>query len=90
MNCEQSDSLQEQLAQFRQKLNQMSTIQHSNTQTTATTNMVYTSNRNTQPIRLDDNSFRNTESVIENSVTSVNLGLGYNLKPDICDGTTPV
>ena len=40
-------SLQEQLAQFREKLNQMSTIQHSNTQTTATTNVVYTSNRNT-------------------------------------------
>ena len=43
-------SLQEQLAQFRQKLNQMSTTQHSNTQTTATTNVVYTINRNTQPI----------------------------------------
>ena len=38
-------SLQEQLAQFRQKLNQMSTTQHFNTQTTATSNVVYTSNR---------------------------------------------
>ena len=42
-------SLQEQLVQFRQKLNQMSRTQHFNTQTRATTNMVYTSNRNTQP-----------------------------------------
>ena len=54
-------SLQEQLAQFRQKLNQMSTTQHSNTQTTATTNVVCTNNRNTQPIRLGDNSFGNTQ-----------------------------
>ena len=52
--------------------------------------MVYTSNRNTQPIRLGDNSFRNTGSVVENSVTPVNLRLGYNLKPDIYDGTTPL
>ena len=80
-------SLQEQLAQFRQKLNQ---IQHSNTQTTATINMVYTSNRITQPIRLGDNSFGNTGSVVENSVASDNLGLGYNLKPDIYDGSTPL
>ena len=82
--------LQEQLAQFRQKLNNMSTIQHSNTQTIATTNMVYTSNRNTQTIRLGDNSFGNTGSVIENSVTPANLGLGYNLKPNIYDGKTPL
>ena len=34
-------SLQEQLAQFRQKLNQMSSTQHFNTQTTAATNVVY-------------------------------------------------
>ena len=79
--------LQEQLAQFRQKLNQMSTTQHSNTQTTATTNVVYTSNRNTQPIRLGDNSFGNTGSVIENCYTSQ---FRYNLKPDIYDGTTPL
>ena len=83
-------SLQEQLAQFRQKLNQMSTTKHSNAQKTATTNAVYTRNRNTQPIRLGDNSFGNTGSVVENSVTPVNLGLGYNLKPDIYDGTTPL
>ena len=83
-------SLQEQLAQFRQKLNQMSTTQHSNIQTTATTNVVYTSNRNTHPIRLGDNLFGNTGSVVENSVTPVNLGLGYNLKPDIYDDTTPL
>ena len=63
----------------------MSTIQHSNTQTTASSNVVYTSNTNTQPIRLGDNSFRNTGSVVENSVTPVNLGLGYNLNPDIYD-----
>ena len=44
-------SLKKKLAQFRQKLNQMSTTQYFNTQTTATTNVVYTSNRNTQPIR---------------------------------------
>ena len=83
-------SLQGQLAQFRQKLNQMSATQHSNSQTTAATNVVYTSNRNTQPIRLGDNSFGNTGSVVVNSVTPVNLGLGYNLKPDIYDGTTPL
>ena len=83
-------SLQEQLAQFHQKLNQMSTTQHSITQTTATSTVVYTSNRNTQPIRLGNNSFRNTGLVVENSVTPVNLGLGYNLKPDIYDGTTPL
>ena len=83
-------SLQERLAQFRQKLHQMSTTQHFNTQTTATTNVLYTSNRNNQPIRLGDNSFGNTGSVVENSVTPVNLGLGYNLKPDIYDGTTPL
>ena len=51
--------------------------------------MVYTSNRNTQPIRLGDNSFGNTGSVVENSVTPINLGLG-NLKPDIYAGTTPL
>ena len=50
---------------LRQKLNQMSTTQHSNTQTTATTNVVYTSNRNTQPMRLGDNSFGNTGSVVK-------------------------
>ena len=83
-------SLQEQLAQFHQKLNQMSTTQYFNTQTTATTNVVYTSNRNTQPIRLGDNSFGNTGTVVENSVTPVNLGLGYHLKPGIYDGTTPL
>ena len=83
-------SLQEQLSQFRQKLNQMSTAQYFNTQTTATTNVVYTSNRNTHAIRLGDNSFGNTGSVVENSVTPVNLGLGYNLKPDIYHGTTPL
>ena len=66
----------------------MSTTQHSNIQRTATTNVVYTSNRNTQSIRLGDNSFGNTGSVVENSVTPVILGLGYNLKPDIYDGTT--
>ena len=76
-------SLQEQLVQFRQNLNQMSTTQHSNTQTTATSNVVYTSNRNTQPIRLGYNSFRNTGSVLENSVTPVNLGLCYNLKGSV-------
>ena len=38
-------SLQKHYAQYRQKLNQMSTTQHSNTQTTATTNVVCTSNR---------------------------------------------
>ena len=43
-------SLQEQLAQFQQRLNQMSTTQNSNTQTTATTNVVYTSNRNTNQL----------------------------------------
>ena len=68
----------------------MSTTQYPNTQTTATTNVVYTSNRNTQPIRLGDNSFENTGSVVENSVTPVNLGLAYNLKPNIYDGTTPL
>ena len=68
----------------------MSTTQRTNTQTTAKTNVVYTSNMNTHPIRLVDNSFGNTESVVENSVTPVNLGLGYNLKPDIYDGTTPL
>ena len=47
--------------------------------------MVYTSNRNTQPIRLGDNSFGNTGLVVKNSFTPVNLGLGYNLKPDIYD-----
>ena len=52
--------------------------------------MVYTSNRNTQSISLGDNSFGNTGSVVENSVTPVNLGLGYHLKPDIYDGTTPL
>ena len=52
--------------------------------------MVYTSNRNTQPIRLGENSFGNTASVVENLVTTVNLGLGYNLNPDIYDGTTSV
>ena len=52
--------------------------------------MVYTNNRNTQPIRLGDNSFGNTGLVVENSVTPVNLRLGYNLKPDIYDGTTPL
>ena len=74
----------------RQKLNHMSTTQHSSTQTAATTNVVYTSNRNTHPIRLGDNSFGNTRLVVKNSVTPVNLGLGYNLKPDIYDGTTPL
>ena len=68
----------------------MSSNQHSNTQTTGTTNAIYTSNRNTQPIRLDDSSFANTGSLVDNSVTPVDLGLGYNLKPDIYDGTTPL
>ena len=58
---------------------------HSNTQTTSTTNMVYTSNKNPQPIRLGYSSFGNTRSFVENSVTPVNLSLGYNLKPDIYD-----
>ena len=52
--------------------------------------MVYTSNRNTQPIRLGDNSFGNTGLLVGNSVTPVDLGLGYNLKPDIYEGTTPL
>ena len=50
--------------------------------------MVYTSNRNIQPIRLGDNSFGNRGSVVKNSVTPVNLRLGYNLIPHIYDGTT--
>ena len=58
---------------------------HTNTQTTPTTNVVYTSNKNPQPIRLGYSSFRNTRSFVENSVTPVNLSLGYNLKPDIYD-----
>ena len=45
---------------------------------------------NTQPIRLGDNSFGNKGSVVENSVTPVNLGLDYNWKPGIYDGTTPL
>ena len=40
-------SLQERLAQFRHKLNQISTNQHSNTQTTPTTNLVYMSKEET-------------------------------------------
>ena len=65
------------------KLNQMSTTLHSNTQTTPTPSVVYTSNKNTQRIRLDHNSFGNTRSLVENSVTPINLRLGYNVKSDI-------
>ena len=39
----------------------------------------------TQPIRLGYSSFGNRRSFVENSVTPVNLSLGYNLKPDIYD-----
>ena len=67
------------------KLNQMSTTLHSNTQTTPTTSVVYTSNKNTQRIRLDDNSFGNTRSLVENSVTPIDLRLSYNVKSDIYD-----
>ena len=64
----------------------MSTTPHTNTQTTTTTtNVVYTSNWNTQPNRLGDSSFGNTGSLVENSMTPVDLRLGYNLKPDIYD-----
>ena len=55
------------------KLNQMSTTLHSNTYTTPRTSVVYTSNKNTQCIRLDDNSFGNTRSLVENSVISIDL-----------------
>ena len=65
------------------KLNQMSTTLHSNTQTTPTSSIVYTSNKNTQRIRLDDNSFENTTSLVENSVTPIDLWLSYNVKSDI-------
>ena len=58
---------------------------HSNTQTTPTKNVIYTSNKNPQPIRLGYSSFGNTRSFVENSVTPVNLSLDYNLKPDIYD-----
>ena len=78
-------SLQEQLAQYRQKSNQMSTALHSNTQTTPTTSVVYTSNKITQCIRLYDNSFGNTRSLVENSVTPIDLRLSYNVKLDIYD-----
>ena len=57
---------------------------HSNTQTIPTTNVVYTSNKNRQPIELGYSSFGNTRSLVENSVTPINLSLGYNLKPDLC------
>ena len=39
----------------------------------------------TQRIRLDDNSFENTRSLLENSVTAIDLKLSYNVKSDICD-----
>ena len=39
----------------------------------------------TQRIRLDDNSFENTRSLLENSVTAIDLKLSYNVKYDICD-----
>ena len=67
------------------KLNQMSTTLHSNTQTTPTTSVVYTSNKNTQRIRLDENLFRNTRALVENLVTPIDLRLGYNVKSDIYD-----
>ena len=63
----------------------MSTTLHSNTQTIPTTSVVYTSNKNTQRIRLDDNSFGNTRSLVENSVTPIDLRLSYNVKSDIYD-----
>ena len=63
----------------------MSTTLHSNTQTTPTTSVVYTSNKNTQRIRLDDNTFGNTRSLVENSITPIDLRLGYNVKSDIYD-----
>ena len=46
---------------------------HSNTQTTPTINVLYTSNKNPQPIRLGYSSFENTRSLVENSITLVNL-----------------
>ena len=36
-------------------------------------------------IRLGYSSFGNTRSLVKNSVTQVNLSLGYKLKPDIYD-----
>ena len=62
-----------------------STTLHSNTQTTPTTSVVYTGNKNTQRIRLDDTLFRNTRSLVENSVTPIDLRSGYNVKSYIDD-----
>ena len=57
---------------------------HSNTQTTPTSSVVYTSNKNTRQLGWVI-VYLETRDLLLKIRLQVNLSLGYNLKPDIYD-----
>lgn len=85
------EDLLEQQRSLQRQLNQMSQTPILNTQTLTTSHTTSEGHNTNTPVnRLGANLGMNTLSHTVDPNISVNLGLGYNLKPDTYDGTTPL